>query len=172
MALLVFCASVAIGSMYPDKIPTQLPGTLTHPLALADLASGSTHPNSSLQQLPLSNHCLSLTVTNSSLLPALGPCLSPSSSGLIGNLMYKPFVWVSHQNKQRNPLTGAYPHPYSRNECLPSCHNMLNQDNDWLLWWHMMKLVIPQQKYLKFIDQFWIISKCSYWSKEVGKSQN
>ena len=53
---LAFCASVAATSVYSNKIPAQLPGTLTHPLALADLASGSTGPNSSF-----SSH-LSLTV--------------------------------------------------------------------------------------------------------------
>ena len=43
-----------------------------------------------------------------------------SSSGLIGNLVRKPFVWVLHQNRQRNPLTGPYPCP--QNECSLSCH--------------------------------------------------
>ena len=36
---LAFCASVAIASVYPSEITTQLPGTLTHPLALTDPAS-------------------------------------------------------------------------------------------------------------------------------------
>ena len=89
---LAFCASVAIASVYPNEIPTQLPGTLTHPLALTGLASGSTCPNSSLQQPPLSDRRLSLTVGNSYLLTALGPSLSSSSSGLVGNLARKPFV--------------------------------------------------------------------------------
>ena len=55
--------------------------------------------------------CLSQTVANSPLLlTALGPCLSSSSSGLVGNLVHKPFVWVSRQSRQRNPLTGTHPH--------------------------------------------------------------
>ena len=104
------------------RVHTQLPGMLSHPLTLSDLASGSTGPKSSLHQPPLSNHRLSLTVANSYLLIALGPCLSSSSSSLIENLAHKPFVWVSRQNRQRNPLTGAYPHP--QNKCPPSCHIM------------------------------------------------
>ena len=51
-----FCAPVAIASVYPSEIPTQLPGTLTHPLVLADPASWSTGPYSSF------NSCLSMTV--------------------------------------------------------------------------------------------------------------
>ena len=93
--------SVAIVSVYPSEIPTQLLGTLTHPLALADLASGSTCPNSSLSSR------LSLTVAF--------PCLSitPICSLLfVGNLAHKPFVWVLHQNRQRNPLTGTHQHPH------------------------------------------------------------
>ena len=41
----------AIVSVYPSEIPTHPPGKLTHPLALADLASESTGPNSSLSCL-------------------------------------------------------------------------------------------------------------------------
>ena len=37
--LALFWHSVAIASMYSNKISTQLPGMLTHLLALADLAS-------------------------------------------------------------------------------------------------------------------------------------
>ena len=65
--LTLFWHSVAIASVYPKEIPTQLPGTLTHSLALSDQASGSISPNSTLQQPPLSNRHLSLTVVNSSL---------------------------------------------------------------------------------------------------------
>ena len=36
LAFLFICGSVAIASVYPSKIPTQLHRTLTHPLALAD----------------------------------------------------------------------------------------------------------------------------------------
>ena len=44
------------------------------------------------------------------LLFCLGPCLPSSSSGLVGDLTRKPFVWVSPQNRQRNPMTGTHPH--------------------------------------------------------------
>ena len=116
-----FCASLAIVSVYPNKIPTQLPGTLTHPLAQSVLASGSPGPNSSLQQPPLSDRHLSLTVANSSLLTALGPYFSSFSSGLVGNLSRKPFLWVS---RRRNPLTGVHPHPHLQNECPLLCHTI------------------------------------------------
>ena len=66
---------------------------------------------------------LSLTVANSSLLTALGPCLSSSSSSLVGNLARKSFVWVSHQNRQKNTLTSAHPHLHPQNKCPPSCHS-------------------------------------------------
>ena len=39
--ILYFCV---VTSVYSNKIPTKLPGSLTHPLALADPASGSTGP--------------------------------------------------------------------------------------------------------------------------------
>ena len=35
-----FCASVTITSVYPSEIPTQPPGTLTPPFALADALGG------------------------------------------------------------------------------------------------------------------------------------
>ena len=77
-----------------------------------------------LQQFP---RRLSLTAANSSLFTALGTCLSSSSSGLVGNLARKPFVWVSRQNRQRNPLTGAYPHPHPQpqNVCPPLCFSII-----------------------------------------------
>ena len=84
---------LSVASVY-SKIPTQLPRTRTHPLALADPASGSTGPNSSFSSR------LSLTVAFLRLLlPALGPCLSSSSSGLVGNFVRKPFVWISRQSR-------------------------------------------------------------------------
>ena len=121
---LVFCDSKT--SVYPNEIPTQLPWTLTHPLALADLASGSTSPNSSLQQSLLYDRRLSLAVTNSSLFTALGPCLSSSSFSLVGNLVRKPFVLVSRQSRQKNPLTGTDLHPHLQNECPSSCHSPIS----------------------------------------------
>ena len=35
--------------------------------------------------------------------------LSSSSSSLVGDLKFKPFVWISHQNWQRDCLPGASP---------------------------------------------------------------
>ena len=116
--------SVVIASVYLNEIPTQLPGMLTHPLVLADLAFGSSSPNSLLHQPPFSNRCVSLIVTNSYLLTVLGPCLSLSSSSLIENLACQPFQWVLHQNRQMNLLTGAHPHPHPQNKCPPSCHTL------------------------------------------------
>ena len=58
-----------------------------------------------LSLLPSFDFCWQLSSVDS-----LGPCLPLSSSSLIGNFMQKPFVWVSCQNKQRNPLTGTHPH--------------------------------------------------------------
>ena len=40
-----------------------------------------------------------------------GAFLPLSSSGLVGNLTHKLFVWVSCRNRQRNLLTGTYPYP-------------------------------------------------------------
>ena len=115
---------MAIASVYSNEIHTQLLWRLTHPLALAELVSGSTSPNFSLQQPSLSDRRLSLTVANSYLLTALGPCLSSSSSDLVGDLARKSSVWVSRQNRQRNPLSGAHPHSHTQNECSPSCHTI------------------------------------------------
>ena len=84
------------------------------------------------QQLPFSDHCLSPTVAYCSLLlTALGPCLSLSFSGLVGNLAHKPFVWVSRQNRQRNPLTGTQPHPQKRMPpIVPHISNYCMQTNN------------------------------------------
>ena len=99
-----FYASVSVTSLYAKKIPTQLPGILTHTQALADPASVFTSLNSSFSSR------LSLTVANSFPLLSvltLGPCISSDSSGLVGNLTRKPSEWVSCQSRQRNPLTGT-----------------------------------------------------------------
>ena len=108
--------------MYSSKIPTKTPGMLTHPLMSANPVSGSTGPSS----------CLPLTSVDCSLLLTALFCrlvsfalsvvyLLQSSSGLMGNLAHNPFVWVSHQNRQRDPLTGTHTH---RNECHLSCHTI------------------------------------------------
>ena len=63
------------------------------------------------QQLPFFDGCLSLTVVNFFLLlTALGPCLSSSSSSLVGNLTH-PLCEFRAKNRQRNLLTGTHPHP-------------------------------------------------------------
>ena len=49
-----------------------------------------------------------------------GTFLPSSSSGLVGDLTHKTFVWVSRQNRQRDCLTGTLTHPH--NECPTSCH--------------------------------------------------
>ena len=41
-------------------------------------------------------------------------CLPSSSSDLTDNHVRKPFVWVSRQNRQRDPLTGTHPRPHKR----------------------------------------------------------
>ena len=109
----VFSASVAIGSVYPSKILTQPPGTLTHSLTLADLASESTGPYSSL-----SNH-LSLTVTfpqllltPSLLLTTLGPCMQDLCVGFVPKQIKESSDW--HSPTETNP-----PPP-------PLCHKTKN----------------------------------------------
>ena len=69
VAFALFWYCVAIASVYPNENPTQLPETLTHPLALADLASGSTGPNSAIQQPLSSDRRPSLTFNDSYWLP-------------------------------------------------------------------------------------------------------
>ena len=100
--------------MYSSEIPTKPPGTLTHPFTLANLASESIGPSSCLLSpadcpvLPTSLFCS-------------GIFLPSSSAGLVWDLARKPFVWVSRQNRQMDPLTGT--HPHTHNECPTSCHN-------------------------------------------------
>ena len=65
-------------TVYLNEIPTQLPGTLTHALVLADLAFVPTSPNSSLQQPPFSDCCQLLSVNCSGTLSFLKiSCKSP-----------------------------------------------------------------------------------------------
>ena len=101
---------------------------LTHPLTLAK-------PAQSPQVLTLAVACtLLLTALSCSLLPTALVCslfltdtgtfLPSSSSGLVGDLAHKPFVWLSRQNRQRDPLTSIHTH---RNECHTSYHIKENQ---------------------------------------------
>ena len=101
-----FSVHLAIGSVYPTEIPIQPLGTLTHPLTLAELACESIGPNCSLSIRLFSDRRLPRTsVSCLLLLTVLGPCLPLSSSSLARNLTRKPYVWVSCQKNQRNPLT-------------------------------------------------------------------
>ena len=117
-------------------------GTLTHPLTLVNPTSGTTGPCSRLSRSSDSSdfcwllspsdcpvlstaffcsaNCLLLLAASFCLL--LWPCLPLSSFDLVGNLALKPFVWVSRQNRQNDPLTGTHTDTH-RNECHPSCHN-------------------------------------------------
>ena len=123
-------------SVCSSEIPTKSPGTLNHPLTLANPTSGSKGPSSrvpptsidtslqltTLLSLLCSVDCPVLSTSFFCCLPssALSGTLFPSSSsGLVGNLARKTFVWVSYQNRQTYPLTGINTH---RNECHPSCH--------------------------------------------------
>ena len=81
--------------MYLSKIPTQVPGTLTRPLALADLASGSTNPYSSFSS------CLSMTVAFF-WLP-----LTPICS-LLWDLVFPRLLPVSLEILRTNPLCGFH----------------------------------------------------------------
>ena len=96
------------------EIPTKPPGTLTQPLTLANLASGSTGRNCCSLLLTSVDWFLLLTALFSS---ALWPCLT-SCSGLVGDHARKHFLWVSSKNRQKN-LTSAL--LYTRKECPTSC---------------------------------------------------
>ena len=64
-----------------------------------------------------------LTCRLSSLFWSLFSAVHFGTSDVTGDLARKPFVWVSHQNRQRNHLTGTHPHPYPHNECPTSWHS-------------------------------------------------
>ena len=112
---------MAIVSVYLNEIPIQLPGTLIHPLALADLASGSTSPNSSLQQPPFSDRRISLIVANSYLF----------CSGTLSFLVFfrsrrksRPqALYVGFAPKRtKESSNGTHSHPHTQNEWPPSCY--------------------------------------------------
>ena len=114
--------------VYSSEIPTKPPGTLTHPLRLANTACESTGPSSRLSFLDyrLPSTSVDCLVLSSSLFCLLlfysGTFLLTSSSGPVGNLAGRPFVQVSCQNRQRDRLIGTHTH---RNEWHQSCHNYL-----------------------------------------------
>ena len=96
--------------MYSSEIPTKPPGTQTHPLKLANPASGSIGRSSRLSLIVELSQLLltalpcwlrwSVDCPCSVLLSSV-ICLLLFSSGLVRNLVRKPFVWVSRQNSQR-----------------------------------------------------------------------
>ena len=119
---------------------------LTHILTLANPVSQSTGSSSRLSRpsasstsvdysllsttpfcrllSPVDYPVLSTAVVSSASSSVLPRTFLPSfSSGRVGGLTHMPFVWVSHQNRQRNLLTGTYPHPHS--EWATLCHIIL-----------------------------------------------
>ena len=121
---LAFCDSVSVTSVY-SKNPTQLPGTLTRPLAFAKPVSGSTGHSSSPSSRPSPDFCWLLS-------PVLRICLPSFSSGLVGNLARKPFVWVSRQNRQKDPLAGTHPNPQKTNATYRATGYMICM---WIVCW-------------------------------------
>ena len=116
---LAFYASVSVTWVHSNKIPIQLPGMLTHPLALANSSSGSTGPNSSL-----SSH-LSLTVAFPRLSITAFFCWLPWDPA------FSPLLPVSLEILRASPLCGFHAKTDKgilwlalthRNECHPSCH--------------------------------------------------
>ena len=113
---LAFCASVG----YRERVSERNSNTATRN---ADLSSRVGWPcfwvhRSHLfaEQLPFFNRHSSPTSVDCLLpLTAPRPCLPSSSSVLVGNLANKLFVWVSRQNRLRNPLIGTHPHLRSLN---------------------------------------------------------
>ena len=129
------CILCAILSVHLSKIPTKQPCMLTHILTLANPVSQSTGSSSRLSRpsassdfcwllSPVDYPVLSTALVSSASSSVLPRTFLPSSSsGLVGGLAHMPFVWVSHQNRQRNLLTGTYPHPHS--EWATLCHIIL-----------------------------------------------
>ena len=129
------CILCAIMSMHLTEILTKPPGMLTHLLTLANLLSQSTGSSSRLSRPSASpDFCRLLShvdypVLSTALVSSASSSVLPrtflpsSSSGLVGGLTHMPFVWVSHENRQRNLLTGTYPHPHS--EWATLCHIIL-----------------------------------------------
>ena len=118
-----------------SEIPTKPPGMLTHILTLANPVSQSTGSSSHLSRpsaspdfcrllSPVDYPVLSTALVSSASSSVLPRTFPPSSSsGRVGGLELMPFVWVSHQNRQRNLLTGTYQHPHS--EWATLCHIIL-----------------------------------------------
>ena len=117
-----------IASVYQSEIPTQPPGTLTRPLALADLVSKSTVSNSSLGSRLFLNVALPRLLLTAFFhwLPGELPSLVFFRSRWKSRV--QALLWVSRQNRQKNSLTGTHPHPHPRKRMHTSCHS-------YLWWW-------------------------------------
>ena len=101
-----FCASVAIASVYPSEIPTQLPGTLTHPLPIPPSAAAS----------------LSLTVTF--------PRLSLTSlCSLLWDLAFPRLPLVTYEISHASPLCGFRAKTDRRILCLVLTHTHAHTTN-------------------------------------------
>ena len=68
------------------------------------LLSSADCPSLDCYLMPTVIFC-SLLLTPSSLVPSF-----PRPSGLVGDLVCWPFVWVSRQNRQRDSVTGTHIH--------------------------------------------------------------
>ena len=117
----------AIANVYPREIPTEPPGALTHPLALADLASKSTGPNSSQSCCPF------LTVAFPRLLLILFFCWLPGTLPFLvffqsRGRSYAQALCVGFapkQTKESSDCLSPTPTPTETNAPLPSCHTIL-----------------------------------------------
>ena len=109
---------MSVTSVY-SKIPTKLPGTLTHPLPLANPASGSTGPSSSPGSCPLP------TSVDCSLLLTAFFSLLLSSVHCPGTLPFLVFfrsrrksraqaLCVGFAPKQTQESSDWHPHPQKR----------------------------------------------------------
>ena len=127
--------------MYLSKIPTKPLGMLTHLLTLANPAWVHRPSSYSLLLIALFSGLVcslpwSLQFPSLDCLLFSSGTFLPLSSGLVGNLTRKPFMWVSHQNRQRDPLTGTHTHT-QRNKCHPSHHNGHSLVYFVLVLWHI-----------------------------------
>ena len=133
---------MASTSVYSSEIPTKPPGTLTHPLTLANQVSESTGPSSRLSSLdfrrpPTSVDCLVLPTA------LFCPLLLSLVSSLLSSLLFS--LWpsfprplpTSWEISSSSPLSGfrtktdkgifwlALTHTH-RNKCHLSCHISIN----------------------------------------------
>ena len=111
--LILFCGFLwVIAGVYSSENPTQPPGTLAHPFALAEQTSESTGPSSSLGSR------LSLTIA----FDCPGAFFFSTSSGLVGNRTRASHLCgfrVKTDKKSGLALTHTHTH---RNECPTSSH--------------------------------------------------